>query len=80
MLLYALKLFVCNPPFTSNKSDLAAQQIQDKGRQTEVAFSGLLAVSWKVLNKAPLLVTEPAGKHELDGEQTEVLNPFPAKF
>lgn len=80
MLLYALKLFVSNAPFTSNKSDLAAQQTRDKGRQTEVAYSGLSAVSWKVFNKAPLLVREATGKLELDGEQTKALDPLAAKF
>lgn len=83
-LLYALKLLVrCYPsppppPFTSNKSDLAGEQGRDKGRWIEAAPSGLPAVSWKVLNNTALLVTEPTGKHELDGEQTEVLNLLPA--
>lgn len=66
------------PPFTSNKSDLAGEQGRDKGRWIEAAPSGLPAVSWKVLNNTALLVTEPTGKHELDGEQTEVLNLLPA--
>ncbi len=78
MLLYELKLFVCYPPFTSNKSDLAGERAQDKGRWVEAAPSGLPVVSWKVLNNAALLVTEPPGKHELDGEQTELLNLLPA--
>lgn len=77
MLLHALKLFVCNPPFTSNKSDLAGEQALDKGRWNAAPPLGLPAVSWNFLNKAALLVTEPTGKHELDEEQTGVLNLLP---
>lgn len=56
MLLYALELLLSNPPppFTFNKSDCAAEQTQDKGRENE---AGLLAVSWKYLNKTQLVIT-----------------------
>lgn len=65
-------------PLTSNKSDLAGELAQDKGRWNEASRSDLPAVSWKVLNKAILLLTEPRGKHELEEEQTEALSLLPA--
>lgn len=64
------------PLWLPTSPTLQESRFRTKGRWKEEPPSGSPAVSWKVLNKAALLVTKPAGKHELDREQIEALNPF----
>lgn len=74
MLSYALKPFLHNPSSCPTSPTLQERKPGTKGRWSKAVYLLLLGTLWIMLRCS----SEPAGKQELDEEQTRKLDPLPA--